>query len=283
MRTTTSHSDYEPLGRIGRVPVYATTIITALYFIGMVVTAILTSANVDVSRFEFYPAEFYRQYRFWQPFTCTFLNAPDFFFPFGLFFFYMASIEIERYLGRSRLLQLYFLTLVAPALVLGLWYVAGYEYIYTGMYEVTVAMFIAFATLYPNIEYWGWVPMKYIAFVCLSVAALGYFPKHDWMGLSVLLAECVLGFGLVRHIRNGGSLLEFGFLRRLNPFRRRPKFRVLPPPVRDVSARASSLPVSVDAILDKIAQSGFASLTAEERDQLEKAREILLKKGNTRG
>ena len=39
----------------------------------------------------------------------------------------------------------------------------------------------------------------------------------------------------------------------------------------------------VDALLDKIAQSGIASLTPKERAKLDAAREGLLKRGGDRG
>jgi hypothetical protein len=67
-------------------------------------------------------------------------------------------------------------------------------------------------------------------------------------------------------------------------FRRRPKFHVVPKPeTRPRTASPSGVFQSVpdddvDALLDKIARNGIASLTAGERQQLERAREALLKK-----
>jgi hypothetical protein len=149
---------------------------------------------------------------------------------------------------------------------------------YLDQYEILAALFIAFATLYPNLEYFGWVPVKYVAFACLAISALSFVGERDWVGFSVLLADCAAAFGLVRYMKLGGSV-EFGdFARKLNPFRRRPKFRVLPSSGTPARASGSASIESVDAILDKIAKSGFASLTAQERDQLESAREALMKK-----
>jgi hypothetical protein len=66
--------------------------------------------------------------------------------------------------------------------------------------------------------------------------------------------------------------------------RRRPKLRVLPKPssppraIPRVELAETAADTEVDALLDKIAKTGLASLTASERARLEKAREELLKK-----
>jgi hypothetical protein len=162
-----------------------------------------------------------------------------------------------------------------------LWHLAGIPGEFAGMGDITIGVFIAYATLYPNLEYFGWVPLKHVAFACLAISALSYFPQHDWPGLTVMLAICGTAFGYTRYKKLGGAIVMPAFAHKLNPFRRQPKFRVLPSPEgsspRTSSSGGSSVE-SVDAILDKIAQQGFASLTQTERDQLEKAREILNRK-----
>jgi hypothetical protein len=273
MRYYPQDRDYQPIRYLGRVPVYATTVLTALYAAGMLVTTMLATAHAPVDYFSFSTELFYQHGWIWQPFTCTFVNGPSFFFVFALFCFYQFCVEIERFFGRTRFLVLYALMLLTPALVLGLWRLAGNIGEFSGMYELTAGLFIALATLYPSLEYFGWVPLKYVAFACLAVAALGYFPTHDWQGLTVLLAECALGYGGVRYLKFGASFPSFS-LRRF--FRRSPRLRVLPSPSAEPPG---ATPPAVDAILDKIARSGFASLSAAERDQLEKARESILKRG----
>jgi hypothetical protein len=169
---------------------------------------------------------------------------------------------------------------VLPVLICGLWYWAGYSFIYSGGWEVAAGLFIAYAALYPNLEYFGWVSVKYIAFACLAISMLSYFSTHDWVGLSVLTLDCAASFGFIRYAKLGGSVEWGDWAHRLNPFRRRPKFRVLPSSGAPVTRAGGGLAnmASVDVILDKIARSGFASLTPDERDQLEQARDILNKK-----
>jgi hypothetical protein len=73
--------------------------------------------------------------------------------------------------------------------------------------------------------------------------------------------------------------VEFGdFWDRVNPFKRRPKLRVLPSPARSRGRDDEDAVDSIDPLLDKIAKTGIDSLTPKERARLEKAREALMKR-----
>ena len=280
MRSYPGHRDNEPLRYYGRVPVYVATILAALYAVGVLVTVVLNVAGWPVENLAFSTEMFFRHGWLWQLPTCTFVNFPSFFLPFGIFFLYRFCVEIEQYFGRSALLKLYALLLLTIAAVLGLWHLAGHPGLYAGMNEITIGVFLAYVTLYPGLEFFGWVPLKYVAFACIAFDALSYLSTRNFSGLTVMLAVCAASFGFTRYAKLGGSL-EFGeWAKRLNPFRRRPKFRVLPTPAATAprAAGPATNMASVDAILDKIARSGFASLTQEERDQLEQARDMLNKK-----
>ena len=112
--------------------------------------------------------------------------------------------------------------------------------------------------------------MKYIAVACMILAAVGDLREGNQIGLAATLATCAASFSYIRAMRNG--TFEGFSLPAL--FRPKPKFRVLPSP----DARESTAPSDMDALLDKIAKSGMASLTAKERARLEAARAELLKK-----
>ncbi len=282
MRTTSSFSDYQPIGHVGRVPIHVTTLLCALYCVGMIITTMLGAAESNLSGIAFSTEDFYRRGWLWEPFTCTFLNQANFFFLFGIFFFYTAGIEVERYLGRVTFVKFYILTLLAVPLALGVWRLLGVPATHATLVPSLIGMFIAFATLYPNIEYWGWIPLKYVAFACFALSCLQYFPHHEWPALSVVVAAGAIAFGFISYLRGGGSV-EFSDLRE-KWFGPRRKFRVLPPPTPRAQRRAEpeSSVDSIDPILEKIAKSGLASLSWKERALLEKAREDLLKKESPR-
>src|SRR5256885_3646494 len=74
----TTSDDYRPVAWIGRYPVRIITIITALYVLGMFATVALQTANSNFLIFAFsYPTFINGAY--WQPFTCTFIQAANFF------------------------------------------------------------------------------------------------------------------------------------------------------------------------------------------------------------
>jgi hypothetical protein len=215
----------------------------------------------------------------WQPFTYTFVNPLNFFAPLGLWCFYVWTVEVEKYLGRARCLTLFALLVFFQPLWCLLLYWVGQGRVSAGAfgnYEVMAGMLIAFATLYPNIEYLGWVLLKWFAFVCVVAGSLMYIADRDFVRLSFLWGECLVAWGYITWLRRGGDLPSISF-RRL--FHRRTKLRVLPDPV-DRTERSAPMG-EVDAILDKINREGFASLNAEERARLEKAREVLLRKEET--
>src|SRR5438874_2653085 len=206
MPITSNYNDYQPITWFRRMPIYFTTILTALYAAGIIATAILDSAGGPLHWFTFWTPLFFRGW-LWQALTWTFINWPNFFTAISLVFFYMLGVDVERYLGRARFIKLLALfTLIGPAVMIAWSRVYGVPLGCAGNYELTIGIFITFATLYPNAEFFGWVPMKYFAFAGVVLAAMNYLPKHDWPGLTALLSTCAVAFGYVRFLQRGGSV-----------------------------------------------------------------------------
>ena len=272
MPNETGRSDYLPLWWMGRVPIYATTVLVAAVVLGTVVTVMLKTAYVSVAPFEFNPRLFWTHGFVWQLVTHPLLNLPSFFYIFGLFFLYGFGIGVETYLGRNAFLRLLALLCLVPALTTTAWWLpTGISGSYWGEQNLAIGIFIAYATLYPNAEYWNWMTMKWLAFAGLALCSLMYFPTHDWFGLSILLAMSGAAHLFVRYERGHFALPDLRF------WKRKPRFRV----VRAEPAherRRGGASDDLDALLDKIAKSGMASLTAKERARLEAARAELLKK-----
>src|SRR5437762_1917550 len=145
----TTSDDYQPVTWVGRYPVRVTSIITALYVVGMFATVIALSARWDITPFAFQSRSFLHG-SIWQPLTCTLMQTASFLFLFNILFFYWAGTEVEKYLGIRRYLYLVGLLLLVPPIVLIAWGTRGAQWSYLGSYEIAIGMFIAFATLYPN-------------------------------------------------------------------------------------------------------------------------------------
>jgi len=184
----------------------------------------------------------------------------------------MFGREVEKFFGRRKFLLLYGgIYLVTPVLftALGVWFptsLAGE----TGAF----ALFIAFATLYPDVAVFFGLLAKWIAVILVAVYTLIALAYHNWLeGLS-LWATTGLAFAFVRHQQ--GRLT----LPRLRLPRRAPKLRLLQGGDAPVAAKplGRSSMAEVDALLDKIARSGVSSLTAKERATLDSARAELLKR-----
>jgi hypothetical protein len=113
----------------------------------------------------------------------------------------------------------------------------------------------------------------------VGILTLMALDAHNWAELISLWATCGFAYAVVRRQQ---GLLDLPSIRW---WKRRPKLRVLPDLEKTVSpthAAKSDAMAEVDALLDKIAKSGIASLTARERSQLDDARQRLRKKESGR-
>jgi hypothetical protein len=279
-----SFHDNQPIRWIGRLPVYLTTVLTAVFVGGLILCVILLSAGLRgaMNALSFTTPTFLVG-ALWQPLTYVWLGMPNFFTPLSIFCFYCWAVEVEKYVGRARFLTLFGLLLATPVVLGLILHALGIPSGIFGSYVLVASMLIAFATLYPNIEYFGWIPLKWFAFACIAIGSLMYFPQRDWMSLMQLWASCGVSFGFIRWLQRGAELPQIRF----PSFKRRPKLRVLPNPVpraeqTDVDDDQDEAMTEVDVLLDKIAKSGIGSLTAKERQRLEKAREELMKRETPR-
>ena len=271
---TTSDED-RPVTWIGRYPVRIITIVVAIYVLGMFGTVILSTAHVSLRPFAF-DAQSFVHGAVWQPLTCTLIQTPSFFFLISMLFLHWSGAEVEKFLGRDRFLLFFGLLLLIPPSGMLVWSAFGIHWTYGGSYELTVGMFVAFATLYPNIEMFGWVTLKWLAFAGLVLASMQYLPNHDWGYLSVLWAMCFLSFWYIRFVQ-GRPLANVDW-QRFRPFRSRARFHIVQKSSTRRVVEPEDVYASVDPILDKIAKSGIGSLTASERQTLDRARNRLLKK-----
>lgn len=264
----------QPLTRIGSMPVYATTLIVAALVVGLIVSA-LFGWGVAMAMFAFEPGLFWKHGQIWRALSYLIVDEVSFFTIFNLLFLYSFGSNCEQELGRARYFGFLALLIATPVVIATLLWLVGIGGIVVGSMHLAVGLVIAFATIYPNVEWWGAIPMKFVAIGCMFLAAVGHMSHRDQIGLASTLATCAVSFGYIRAMRagvmEGFTLPEF--------FRRKPKFRVVPKPdARGGSVGKSDAPSDMDALLDKIAKSGIGSLTAKERARLEEARAELMKR-----
>jgi len=268
-----SPENHDPITWFGRVPVYATTIIVALYIACMVAVALLlaSGANSALAALTFNSAAVLQDFEVWRCLTYAFVNPPDPWFIIALVMFYIFGRDVEQFLGRRGFLRLYVaLLLLGPSLLLAGSLATGQPYKLDQSWA-NFAIFLSFATLYPNAQLIFNIPAKVFAWVILGVSVLQLLSMQKWTEMLVLLATSALAWYAIRH----GSALNLDFLARLQPFARRPRrpqLRIVKEPEEEIQDPHAI----IDPLLDKISRQGLASLTRRERERLEQARALLI-------
>ena len=191
---------------------------------------------------------------------------------FNMWALYLFGQHVERMLGATRFAIVYF---VSGFLGAGLWLAANWQApgLLIGASGAVMGIVAAAATLFPDMRVmllFPPIPMSLRTMAILIVAFESYMEiSHAGkMGIAHLahLGGFFCGLGYTLWLKNAQ-----------NPARRKPKrsrshpaapgLRKLPP-ADDFDAR-------VDEILDKIGRQGMSSLTREEREILDRARDKL--------
>ena len=297
--------DYQPLFWVRGRPVHVTTLLVGLHLFALVASSLLVGLNLfDPFSWMAFKAPEVIHGQIWRVVTYVFVHTPDrgiwFLIDMAMLFYF--GREVERYFGRKVFAALYGgLTLTAPLVLLALRLVhgGGGMAAIDGGTLVHFGVFIAFVTLYPNVQFFFSIPAVWLAGAYLAINTLFYFSAHDWNELTALWASVFVAFLGTRYASVGSDAFgPLGNLRaylprrtppRPTPSRLKPRRAVDTPAhaakaagvsVGGVSSvgRADDVHESIDPLLDKISKHGLASLTNSERAILERARVSLLRK-----
>ncbi len=273
--------EHRPVLWLSGYPVYAAHFIVLVYVVSMLVTTVVNLLNLGglLQGLVFTSAQVLRG-EVWRVVTYGLVNVPSLGFVIDMVMLVWFGREVERSFGRRSFLVFYAGVYLLTPLVLtpiGMSIpssLAGE----TGAF----AMFVAYATLFPEVPVFFSLLAKWVAMVLVGIYALIALNNRDTVALVSLVATTGFAFAYVR--RHQGRLR----LPRMRAFRGGPKLRVLPdlPPEKKTTVRRAEPPVSsmaeIDALLDKIAQQGMGSLSAKERAKLDAARTELLKRDQAR-
>ena len=272
---------HQPLTWLRGYPLYAAHVIVAVFIASMLATTLVMLLHLDgfLAWLEFTSAAVLHG-QVWRLATYGLVNPPSLWFVVDMLMIAWFGREVEKFFGRRKFLVLFScLYLLSPVLftLIGPWVpmsLAGE----TGGF----ALFIAFATLYPDAVMIFDILAKWVAIVLVGIYTLMDLAYHSWIGLLTLWLTTGFAFVFVRHAQ------EHWTFPRLRLPRRGPGLRVLPDlPVKTLSVGAKSEQTDsmaeIDALLDKIARSGISSLTAKERAKLEQGRERIQRRESGRG
>jgi hypothetical protein len=275
----------EPFGKWKGIPIYLTTIVCAVMVLGLLICTIAQVMGLYglMEMLVFYvPRPDFKNLA--GVFAYPLISEFNFFTPFAIVFMYSMSVGIETHLGRQVLGKLYLVLIFLPAAIAtALAYGMDVRGVLAGNVYIACGVVIAFATLYPNAEWWAGIPFKFVAIACVFCGMLMALAEKKVIPVLALLGNCTAAFFLIRAALEQEYDDHAPFLARFREmFRRKPKFRVVPKNeprnssgLDETAAGNEAVSEEVDAILDKVARTGLQSLTSAEHAKLQKAREEL--------
>jgi hypothetical protein len=259
--------DQKPVLWIGEHPIHASLFVVLVYTASMLVTAVLKASHIywGFAWLAFDSAAVLHG-EVWRILTYGLVNPPSLWFVVDMFLLAWFGRELEKFFGRRVFFTLFgCLYLVTPLLftALGPWWPTAFVG-ETG----SLAIFVAFATLYPGAMMIFNLLAKWVALVLVGIYTLINLADRNLTALVMLWATCGFAYLFVRHQQGAITLPSFTF-RRSGAGSRKTDAPV-PPKISPVA--------DLDAVLDKIARSGIGSLTSGERARLEAGRAALLKR-----
>ncbi|OAI42863.1 hypothetical protein AYO41_03360 [Verrucomicrobia bacterium SCGC AG-212-E04] len=278
--------DQEPLGYIGPYPIHAATLLLIVHSVALVLATLLLAFGASglLTALSFSSEAVLARGWVWQFLSYAFVHIPS--TPFVLLFFaaemyfalFIFGREVERFLGRRVFCIIYgVLILTVPAVLTLCGLAMKTNYAFAGSSILHFALFVSFATIYPNAAVFFSVPSKWMVVLILGGFGLFCVAYHDWSLLLAAWASSVVAYVATRMagVGDGWNLFE-GLRGRLAR------------PVETGTAKTKLLSRgeadsqdaldSVDSVLEKISRHGMTSLTQGERATLERARASLLKR-----
>ena len=274
----TTSDDYRPVAWMGRYPLDITTILVGLHVICAILIALLAAAHTGIANYlMFDSAAVWSGGQFWRLASYAFVHVPSnlLWFAIEMYMLFFFGREVERFIGRRAYIWLYALLLLVPALILTLWGLSVRTGL-AGSAALHFAIFVAFVTIYPDVQFFLRIPAKWIFVILAAIGTLSALAANDWQTLVVMWISIGLAFLFVE-MRGAGP--ELTWLSSFKNFARpKPKLYVVQKSSERRTVEPDDVYASVDPILDKIAKSGIGSLTVSERRALDRARNRLLKK-----
>jgi Family of unknown function (DUF6576) len=261
----------DPWFRIGTLEVTTTVLVVIL---GVIFMFLYAASPSSIKPLILYPDKV-RQGQVWRIVSWPLYNPPDIWAAITLFFFWYIGRQVEEFMGRARFAWLLFLLALIPGLV-----AVGLSTPTASLGFVELAVFVVFCCEYPHARFFFGIPAWVLAVVFVGIQVLQLTGARA--GASLIFLFTVLAVGMLTTKAFGHAAevpwiprIPIGAPRPPGPGRAaRPKRRKSSGPtvVSGPWVGAVQQPLEqreIDALLDKIAQSGLDSLTPHERRRLD--------------
>ena len=217
-------------------------------------------------------------FRIWQPLTYMFMHGSFDHLFFNMFSLWMFGSALENYWGSKRFLFYYLVCGIGAGLLNML--VPG-AHVSVGASGAVYALLLAFGMMWPNnyIYLYFLVPIRTKWFIIgMIVIELfeGIFRSTDGIAHFAHLGGMLIGFLIILYWkRHGGMTGDFSIKNWFNSLKNRKKYTryeevydKVPRSDEEYNYQKSQKERDIDAILDKVAKSGYESLSKEEKDFL---------------
>jgi len=286
-----------PLFYLGDFPVRLIALLVALHSVAMIVASLLLAAGhgalIDALA---YKSAAVAHGQAWRLITYAFVATPSIWFLFEMLMLYYFGREVENGLGWRRFGILYIgLIVLGPMLLQGFAY-AGIPQSSAGAQEVNFAVFAAFVAMHPGAQFFFGLAARWVFVGLLAISSLQLLSDHESPRVLVLVCSSILAIVLMRRSGFEEPLFGWAFGFSLPTLKKHQvpfsgasggiasaqKISVLGSRKKEVKAgKVNSIDpeMVMDTLLDKISSKGITSLSAEERNSLEQARQAMLARG----
>lgn len=202
----------------------------------------------------------------WRLVTWPMADAPSFWSALNLLMLWFFGTDLERNIGRVRMLRLYLslaTVMTVATLLVGLFLPAGLA----GLSGLEFLVLLLWVAEYPRRPFFFSIPAWIIGLVLLGIQVMGLMAGRAWGLLLALLLSLFLAAVVAKR---QGLLGDYAWVpggpaaRKVRPAR--------PTPAQRAQERAASRSAAdrarLDVLLDKINETGLHSLTDAERSEL---------------
>src|SRR5947209_6175836 len=161
----TTSDDYRPVTWMGRYPVDVTTMLVGIHVVCAILTAFLFAiGHATILNYAMFDNAAVLHGQVWRLATYAFIHSPSgyalLWFAIEMYMLFFFGREVERFVGRRAYIWLYAILLIVPALILTLWGLTMRTGL-AGSGALHFAIFAAFVTLYPNVQFFLRIPTKW--------------------------------------------------------------------------------------------------------------------------
>ncbi len=213
------------------------------------------------------PSKTFGELMLWQPFTYLFFHGGIWHVLINMFVLWMFGSELEKYWGKREFLRFFFVTGVGSGLVTVLFSLSSSTPV-VGASGAIYGVLLAYGLMFPNrlVYLYFLIPIK-VKYLVILIGTIAFFsslnPGYSNISHLTHLSGMIIGFVYLRSNLSSNlnwNTINHFVIHRKNEIKRHYKDKK--------NEKREALKLKVDAVLDKINEKGYDSLSKSEREFL---------------